>query len=109
MSEPLEPALLAIIEALAEAQARRDYAEMRAAGPVVARLRRALQLTGQEAADAEVIQTLVTAFMDYLPIEKALSLERRIGCLADAAEELGPAATAQQIVERANQLERRLL
>jgi hypothetical protein len=73
----------------------------------VARLRRELQLEGQESKDAEVIELMIAAFLARLPTGTALMLERRILCLADAAEELGPDATPRQIVERGIELENR--
>jgi hypothetical protein len=80
---------------------------VRGAQAAVARLRRALQLKGQESDDAEVIEEIIAAFVARLPAGTAVMLERSFQCLAVAAEELGPQATPRQIVDRGIELEDR--
>jgi hypothetical protein len=109
VTDPLDPALLSIIEALAEAQARRDHDKWGGTGPAITRLRRALRQSGQEAKDAEIIELLINAFVERLPAGQALLLDRRFTCVAQAAESLPSDATPHQIVELAVELERRPL
>jgi len=74
----------------------------------LARLRRALEMQGDEARAAEFTELVFAAWLEQLPAGEGLILERLIAALADAAEELGPEAEVRAIVRAGLKRERQL-
>jgi hypothetical protein len=100
----LDPAALA--ELLAAVAVERTYAAA-PVRPAVTRLGRAVRAPGQDHGLGRVMELLVDTWLNRLPKDHALALERRITALAEAAEELGAEASVAQIVDGADQRARR--
>ena len=74
---------------------------------VVTRLRRALAESTDDPDISEIALRLMQSVFDALPDDKALIFERILGCYVIAAEQLGPDASAQEVVDRARLVAKR--
>lgn len=74
-------------------------------GKAMARLRRAVESTDDEV--ETFVELMGVALMENLPEAEALRFERLLTLMAQAAEELGYEATAEQIRDRARELAKR--
>lgn len=73
----------------------------------IARLRRALEDSGDDVEVSELAYFLMQGVIDFLPEGKALVYERILGCYAAAVEELGPDASPNEIRDRAHLIAKR--
>ncbi|MBQ1562078.1 hypothetical protein [Caulobacter sp.] len=102
--EALDPALLRIVEALAQSDARRDFQENEEAAEESAALRSALNLEEDYPAWKARAEALMQAFYERVDFWNEFPLKARVRFVRRAVEENGPAASNDAIIDHAAEL-----
>lgn len=101
IEDPLPPELLRIVEALARANARRDYQESLEAEEETAALQSALGLQEDYPAFKTRGEALMQAFYEQVGFWSGFQLKARVRFVRIAVEAIGPSASNDAIIRHA--------